>query len=86
MRECAHGALYLVLGVLLDLQEELYVVGAVVLREVHHLVDRDHLLPVLLQVVSAGNRDRYNEKRGSQIMEGIRKDPDVKMRGTRDWH
>lgn len=64
MRECAHGALYLVLGVLLDLQKELDVVGAVVLREVHHLVDGDHLLPILLQVVPAGNRDDIVRKVG----------------------
>jgi hypothetical protein len=42
---------HLVLCVLLDLQEELDVVGAVVLGKVHYLVDSDHFLPVLLQVI-----------------------------------
>jgi hypothetical protein len=48
----AYGS-YLVARVLIDLQEGLDLGRAVVLGEVHDLVDGDHHLPVVLQVLPA---------------------------------
>jgi hypothetical protein len=89
------GSHYLVARVLIDLQEGLDLGRAVVLGEVHHLVNGDHHLPVVLEVLSV-NGGEIRQCAGKRVVSAVGqsrvtgcepacvKDSEISDRGLRD--